>query len=205
MRLLMSVLLVGATAASAGAQGSSVTIDPGMTRDQVVAKLGEPLSTRSYDNHTYLLYKNGCEKTCGMNDLVVLDSGKVVDAVFRAPGRKYSGTSSSPRMISESEAKRGSNSGGTLTMPAGEPKGEKPKSAPKAPTKAVSAPKTTTAPAAKAPPTSVPAKKVEVPPPNKAAAPPAPKTNAAPAKKTEPTVPAKKDTTKKKPPTSHEI
>ncbi len=54
-----------------------------MSRDQVVEKLGEPVSARTYDSHTYLMYKNGCEKTCGMNDLVILDSGKVVDAVFR--------------------------------------------------------------------------------------------------------------------------
>jgi hypothetical protein len=84
-----------------------VTIDPGMSREQVVAKLGEPLSARSYDGHTYLLYRNGCEKKCGMNDLVVLDSGKVVDAVFRSSTRKYSGTSSSPHMISAAEARKG--------------------------------------------------------------------------------------------------
>lgn len=81
------------------------TIDPGMTHAQVVAKLGEPLSSRSFEGHTYLLYRNGCEKTCGMNDLVVLDSGKVVDAIFRSPARKYSGTSSSPKMITRTEAK----------------------------------------------------------------------------------------------------
>jgi hypothetical protein len=86
------------------------TIDPGMTREQVVAKLGEPLSSRSYDGHTYLLYRNGCERKCGMNDLVVLDSGKVVDAVFRSSGRKYSGSSSSPRMISAAEARKGAPS-----------------------------------------------------------------------------------------------
>ena len=78
-----------------------------MTREQVVAKLGEPLSARSFDGHTYLLYRNGCEKKCGMNDLVVLDSGKVVDAVFRSANRKYSGTSSSPHMISAAEARKG--------------------------------------------------------------------------------------------------
>jgi|SRR6185312_8175325 len=85
----------------------SVTIDPGMTRDQVIAKLGAPLSSRRYDSFTYLLFKNSCERKCGMNDLVVLDSGKVVDAVFRAPARHYSGTSSSPHMITAAEAKRG--------------------------------------------------------------------------------------------------
>ena len=76
------------------------------TRDQVVSKLGQPLSTRSKDAFTYLFYKNGCEKKCGMNDLVVLDSGRVIDAVFRSPARKYSGTSSSPRAVPEAEAKQ---------------------------------------------------------------------------------------------------
>src|SRR6478752_7944511 len=106
MRLLMTALLMGGMTASLGAQ-SGATIDPGMTRAQVVAKLGEPLSARTYQGHTYLLYKNGCEKKCGMNDLVVLDSGKVIDAVFRSPNRKYSGTSSSPRMIPQAEARKG--------------------------------------------------------------------------------------------------
>lgn len=105
MRLLIT-LAAGMIAAPALAQ-TPPTIDPGMTRAQVVAKLGEPLSSRTYDGHTYLLYKNGCEKKCGMNDLVVLDSGKVVDAVFRSRMRKYSGTSSSPRMISAADAKHG--------------------------------------------------------------------------------------------------
>jgi hypothetical protein len=94
-------------AGRAGAQTNVATIDPGMTREQVVAKLGEPLSSRSFNSVTYLFYKNGCEKTCGMNDLVTLDSGKVIDAVFRSPGRKYTGTSSSPRMISMAEAAKG--------------------------------------------------------------------------------------------------
>jgi hypothetical protein len=92
----------------AAATQATSTIDPGMTRAQVVAALGEPLSSKSYDGHTYLLYKNGCEKKCGMNDLVVLDSGKVIDAVFRAKGRHYSGTSSSPHMIPAADAKHGS-------------------------------------------------------------------------------------------------
>src|SRR6478672_9214431 len=99
MRAVITVLCISAVSASAvGAQTAS-TIDPGMTREEVVATIGQPLSTRSYQGFTYLLYKNGCEKKCGMNDLVVLDSGKVVDAVFRSPSRWYSGKSSSPRMI----------------------------------------------------------------------------------------------------------
>jgi hypothetical protein len=96
-----------AAAKPAAAKQATSTIDSGMTRAQVVAKLGEPLSARSYGGHEYLLYKNGCEKKCGMNDLVVLDSGKVIDAVFRSGGRQYSGTSSSPKMILAADAKRG--------------------------------------------------------------------------------------------------
>jgi hypothetical protein len=64
-----------------------------------------------------MLYRNGCEKKCGMNDVVVLDSGKVVDAVFRSASRKYSGDSSSPRMISAAEAKRGPSTGQPLAVP----------------------------------------------------------------------------------------
>jgi hypothetical protein len=116
MRGVITVLYISAISASALGAQTSATIDPGMTREQVVAKIGEPLSSRSYQGFTYLLYKNGCEKKCGMNDLVVLDSGKVVDAVFRSKGRTYSGTSSSPNMISASEAKHGSANGAPLKV-----------------------------------------------------------------------------------------
>lgn len=105
-RVAISVGMTLVVAASAAAQTTVATVDPGMTRAEVVAKLGEPLSARTFNSLTYLFYKNGCEKTCGMNDLVTLDSGKVIDAVFRSPHRKYSGTSSSPRMISMTDAKK---------------------------------------------------------------------------------------------------
>lgn len=104
MRSLIAVAALAVSAAALPAQATK--IDPGMTQDQVVAKLGQPLSTRSRNGFTYLLYRNGCEKKCGMNDLVVLDSGKVVDAVFRGSNREFTGTSSSPRMITEPEAKK---------------------------------------------------------------------------------------------------
>ena len=103
---MIAFVLAVAVAVSDPGQGPAV-IDPGMSRAQVVAKLGEPISTRSYEGHTYLLYKNGCERSCGMSDLVVLDSDKVVDAIFRSRARKYSGTSSSPRMIAAADARRG--------------------------------------------------------------------------------------------------
>ena len=117
MRTLMTVFCIAAMSTAAAAQAPA-TIDPGMTRDQVVAKLGQPLSARTYDGHTYLMYKNGCEKKCGMNDLVVLDSGKVIDAVFRSPARHYSGTSSSPKMIPAEVAKNGGPTGPVKVPPA---------------------------------------------------------------------------------------
>lgn len=104
--MIAFVLAVAVAASPALGQGPP-TIDPGMTQAQVVAKLGEPASTRSYDGHTYLLYKNGCERSCGMSDLVVLDSDKVVDAIFRSNARRYSGTSSSPRMILAADLQKG--------------------------------------------------------------------------------------------------
>ena len=110
------------SASTLGAQKAVATVDPGMSRDEVVKALGEPLSSKSYDGHTYMLYRNGCEKKCGMNDLVVLDSGKVVDAVFRSPSRKYSGESSSPKMISAADAKHGASDGKPLAVPSSPPK-----------------------------------------------------------------------------------
>ncbi|HEX8848071.1 MAG TPA: hypothetical protein VF761_00930 [Gemmatimonadaceae bacterium] len=91
--LLLALSLI---AAPLMAQEAHSSIDPGMTREEVIARLGKPLNERSSGTHTYMFYRNGCEKTCGMNDLVVLEDGKVVDAVFRNGVRSYTGTSSSP-------------------------------------------------------------------------------------------------------------
>jgi len=109
MRFIVSVLAIAVLATTAAAQ-SPATVDPGMSQDQVVATLGKPLSEHSFRSFTYLFYRSGCEKTCGMNDLVVLDGGHVVDAVFRSSNRTYSGTSSSPKMIpAAAAAKHGSS------------------------------------------------------------------------------------------------
>ena len=121
MRFMFSVLVPSFLATTAAAQAPA-TIDPGMTREQVVATLGQPLSAHGFRSFTYLFYKSGCEKACGMNDLVVLDSGKVVDAVFRSRARHYSGTSSSPKMIPAADAKKGD--GAPLKTP--EPPTQKP-------------------------------------------------------------------------------
>ncbi|HLB09776.1 MAG TPA: hypothetical protein VK617_09580 [Gemmatimonadaceae bacterium] len=93
-RWLIALSFVTVTAqAQTGAAG---TIDPGMTRAQVIERLGKPATVRTYQGSTYLLYSNNCGKTCGMQDLVILDHDVVVDAVFRSPNRHYTGTSSSP-------------------------------------------------------------------------------------------------------------
>lgn len=90
--------------ACAAPLSAQAVIDPGMPRTTVIAKLGAPAIERTNGDATYLFYKNGCERRCGMNDVVVLDKGTVVDAVFRSTKRKFSGTSSSPRMIPAAEA-----------------------------------------------------------------------------------------------------
>jgi hypothetical protein len=101
MRRLFLLFLAGALPLSA-----QVVIDPGMAKAQVVARLGVPAVERTTGNATFLFFKNDCHRTCGMNDIVVLDKGVVVDAVFRSAKRRYSGTSSSPRMIPAAEAMR---------------------------------------------------------------------------------------------------
>lgn len=95
-RLTFLASLALAVAAPLRAQDTEQTIDPGMTRDQVVEHLGQPLNERKTGNAWFMFYRNGCERTCGMNDLVILEDGKVVDAIFRSPSRHYSAASSSP-------------------------------------------------------------------------------------------------------------
>ena len=105
-------------AGSAHAQTAAGTIDPGMTKAQVIEQLGKPATTRTFQGTTYLLYSNSCGKSCGMQDLVVLDNDAVVDAVFRSPNRHYTGTSSSP--VATKPNARGARSG-TLAVPPSPP------------------------------------------------------------------------------------
>lgn len=95
------------------------TVDPGMSRDQVIATWGVPVAERQQGPWTYLYFRNGCEVSCGTFDVVFLDSGSVVDAIVRGPGHHYSGVSSSPAERKPEPTK--SDSAGTassgLTMP----------------------------------------------------------------------------------------
>lgn len=72
------------------------TVDPGMTREQVVEAWGEPAVERAAEDWLYMHYRNGCEVTCGTDDIVFLQDGQVVDAIVRWQGHTYSGVSSSP-------------------------------------------------------------------------------------------------------------
>ena len=88
------------------AQSAARTISPGMTKMQVIAALGQPATSRSVAEDTYLFYVNSCGKKCGMNDLVILHADSVSDAIFRSPDRHYTGKSSSPTAISPRKASR---------------------------------------------------------------------------------------------------
>ena len=78
------------------AQAEPATIKPGMTDAEVRTAWGEPLIARKAGIHTYLFYQNDCLRTCGTYDVVILESGQVVDAIVRASYHRYEGTSSSP-------------------------------------------------------------------------------------------------------------
>jgi len=72
------------------------TIAPDMSERDVYSLWGPPIAVRRQGDMTFLYYRNGCEFTCGTEDVVFLQNGKVVDAVLRWPGHGYSGQSSSP-------------------------------------------------------------------------------------------------------------
>lgn len=100
------VLALTLLSAPAFAQQAANTVSPGMTKTQVIAALGTPITSRTSDSMTYVFYRNTCGKTCGMNDLVVLKKDSVIDAIFRSPERHYTGTSSSPAPIPPAVASR---------------------------------------------------------------------------------------------------
>ena len=120
MRWMVSLSLLVGIAASAGladAQESVAIVDPGMTKSQVLERLGQPASERSRGEHTYLFFQNGCERECGMSDLVMLRADTVIDAIFRSSQRRYTGTSSSPSARTPQVA-RTRNTSAPLAVPA---------------------------------------------------------------------------------------
>jgi hypothetical protein len=121
LRFLSTLIIVGVIAVLP-AHGQTASIDPGMSRAEVVERLGTPVGERKTGQFTYLFYRNGCEIRCGMQDLVILQDDMVVDAIFRSPNRTYSGASSSPTGITPeaSGAGRARSSGNISITPASE-------------------------------------------------------------------------------------
>jgi hypothetical protein len=112
--IVLSTALLIAIAA-AGVQGAAAqSIDPGMTKSQVIERLGAPAAERTSGAYTYLFYQNGREYTVGMSDLVILQNNAVVDAIFRSAARQYSGRSSSPEGVIPANS---ASSGERLAMP----------------------------------------------------------------------------------------
>ncbi|HEY3220852.1 MAG TPA: hypothetical protein VGJ80_08970 [Gemmatimonadales bacterium] len=72
------------------------TVNPGMSEREVYELWAAPAAVRRVGQYTYLFFQNGCEYTCGTMDVVTLHNGKVVDAIVRWDGHRYSGESSSP-------------------------------------------------------------------------------------------------------------
>jgi hypothetical protein len=119
--MLRLILALSFVAATAHAQSGAGTIDPGMTRAQVIARLGKPATIRTYQGSTYLMYSNKCGKKCGMQDLVILEHDSVVDAVFRSPDRHFTGTSSSPEATAPNSRTQRNQSLAVPSEPAGQP------------------------------------------------------------------------------------
>jgi hypothetical protein len=117
-RFLLALSFVAVAAQAQTGAVADGTIDPGMTKAQVIEKLGKPATVRNYQGSTYLMYSNKCGKTCGMQDIVILDHDVVVDAVFRSPNRHYTGTSSSPEAT---KANSRTQRNASLAVPAAEP------------------------------------------------------------------------------------
>ncbi|HEY2898481.1 MAG TPA: outer membrane protein assembly factor BamE [Gemmatimonadaceae bacterium] len=118
VRLILALSFVAATA---HAQTGAGTIDPGMTRAQVIERLGTPATIRTYQGSTYLMYSNKCGKKCGMQDLVILEHDSVVDAVLRSPDRHYTGTSSSPEATAPNARSQRNQSLAVPAAPAAQP------------------------------------------------------------------------------------
>src|SRR5262245_41126559 len=72
------------------------TVNPGMSEREIYELWAAPAAVRRVGEYTYLFFRNGCEYTCGTMDVVTLQNGKVVDAIVRWDGHRYSGESSSP-------------------------------------------------------------------------------------------------------------
>jgi hypothetical protein len=90
----LGVVLAFAGFAATRAEAQAPTIRAGMTTDEVKAAWGAPSAERTRGNFTYLTFPTACLPGCGTHDIVILQDGKVVDAIARSNGRRYEGTAS---------------------------------------------------------------------------------------------------------------
>jgi hypothetical protein len=93
--ILAATALLALGAPAARAQDVK-TIRPGMTEAEVRSSWGDPVTNRKAGDFAYLFYQNGCLRTCGTYDVVILQGGQVIDAIARAKDHAYDGVSSSP-------------------------------------------------------------------------------------------------------------
>jgi len=125
MPRLAALLLLTALPLAGGAQPPAAVVAPGMDRAAVVSALGAPVVARRVDAQEFLFYRNGCERRCGTLDVVILEEGKVADAILRSPRRRYDGVSSSPSAIPAARARRpglGTPAAPTAVPPATSPR-----------------------------------------------------------------------------------
>jgi hypothetical protein len=96
MRVVQIMTMLALAAAPAVDAQEVKTIRPGMSEAEVRAAWGEPVTSRKTGDYAYLFYQNGCLRTCGTYDVVILQGGQVVDAIARGKDHQYDGVSSSP-------------------------------------------------------------------------------------------------------------
>ena len=90
VRTAVVVLLLAGTHQALSAQ---TPVKPGMTPTEVTAAWGQPTSTRTRGAFTYMNYPSDCMPGCGTQDVVILQDGKVVDAIARSHNHVYEGAS----------------------------------------------------------------------------------------------------------------
>lgn len=110
--LVVAAILVAGSATTARAQSA---VMPGRTAEEVTAAWGAPTATRTRGDYTYMSYPSSCMPACGTQDVVILQGGKVVDAIARSSNHPYEGPSS------VSGKAPGFTDSAGVTTPAGKP------------------------------------------------------------------------------------
>jgi hypothetical protein len=64
-------------------------VDTGLTRAQVIERLGPPAAERTAAGLTLLFYESACAPTCTTDDVVVLQGDRVVETLFQEIPRAY--------------------------------------------------------------------------------------------------------------------